>query len=204
MKLQNIRKTLAGALTQSVINLLARTAITPNQITWFGLVLTLAAGVVIATGYPVVGGIIVLVGGFFDILDGALARTTQRTTIFGGVLDSTLDRVADAIPLLGILAIYAVEGSVPKILLVGVTLLGSFLVSYIRARAEGAGLECQVGIFTRTERVIILAVGLLLYRVNYALVTALVIMTLFSFITVGQRLVYVWRQTRKGNKSGRE
>ena len=82
------------------------------------------------------------------------------------------------------------------ILLVCLALLGSLLVSYIRARAEALGVECQVGLFTRTGRVIVLALGLLLSQFTNALIIALAIITVFSFITLGQRLVYVWQQTK--------
>jgi phosphatidylglycerophosphate synthase len=98
--------------------------------------------------------------------------------------------------LLGLLVLYAREQSVTGILIVGLALLGSLLVSYIRARAESLGLECQVGLFTRAERVIVLALGLLLSQLAYALVIALGIIVVFSFFTVGQRLLYVWQQTK--------
>jgi CDP-diacylglycerol--glycerol-3-phosphate 3-phosphatidyltransferase len=81
-------------------------------------------------------------------------------------------------------------------LLVGVTLVGSFAVSYIRARTEGMGIECKAGIFTRPERVVIISLGLMLHQFNYALLSALSIVAFFSWITVIERLVYAWRQTR--------
>ncbi|GAH63631.1 unnamed protein product, partial [marine sediment metagenome] len=114
-------------------------------------------------------GFVVLIAAFFDILDGALARRTNQTTHFGAVLDSTLDRLAEAVVLLGILFLYAREQAVAEILLVSLALLGSLLVSYIRARAEAVGLECQVGLFTRAERVIVLALGLLLNQIDFQL-----------------------------------
>jgi len=136
-------------------------------------------------------------------LDGALARHRNQTTRFGAVLDSTLDRLAEAVVLLGILVLLLLTEEQPillakewSILLVGVALLGSLLVSYVKARAEALGLECQVGLFTRAERVIVLALGLLLNQIAYALVIALAIIAIFSFITVGQRLLYVWQQTK--------
>ena len=82
------------------------------------------------------------------------------------------------------------------ILLVSVALIGSLLVSYIRARAEALGLECQVGLFTRAERVVVLALGLLLNQIDNALIIALAIIVAFSFFTAGQRLLYVWKQTK--------
>jgi CDP-diacylglycerol--glycerol-3-phosphate 3-phosphatidyltransferase len=196
VRLSEIRKSLAYRFTEPVARLLARTAITPSAITWFGFLLALGAAALVITGHPFAAGLVVLIAGFFDILDGALARYTDRATHFGAILDSTLDRVSEAVVLLGILVLYARDQQIAQILLVGVALLGSLLVSYIKARAEGLGVECQVGLFTRAERVIVLALGLLLSQIPYALVIALAIIVLFSFITAGQRLVYVWQQTK--------
>ncbi len=205
-QLSEVRKTVAYYLTQPVVRLLARTPIAPNALTWFGFLVTLGAAALIITGHPFAAGFVVLVAGFFDILDGALARSTNRTTQFGAVLDSTLDRLAEAALLLGILALFllteeksALFNLLSKewaVLLVGVALFASLLVSYIRARAEALGLECPVGLFTRAERVVVLALGLLLSQIDYALIIALAIIVVFSFITVGQRLVYVWQQTK--------
>ena len=196
-KLSEGRKFIARYLTQPVAELLAKTPITPNIITWFGFLITLGAAALIATGHLFAAGLVVLLGGFFDILDGALARSTNRVTQFGAVLDSTLDRLSEAVLLLGILLFYISGGFIIGILLAGIALPVSFLVSYIRARAEALGLECQVGLFTRAERVVVLVLGLLLSQIDYVfLVIALVVIVVFSFITVSQRLLYVWRQTK--------
>jgi len=138
----------------------------------------------------------VLLAGFFDILDGALARRTNRATQFGGILDSTLDRLSEAVVLLAVLVLYAREPAFMPVILASLALIGSLLVSYIRARAEGGGLECGVGLFTRAERVVVLALGLLLSHLPNALVIALAVIVAFSFFTAGQRLVYVWRQAK--------
>ncbi len=192
-----VRKSLANYLTEPAVRLLTRTSITPSAITWFGFLLAVGAASLIITGHLFAAGFVVLIAGFFDILDGALARHTNRTTRFGAVLDSTLDRLSEAVLLLAILLLYARDQLVAQALLAGVALLGSLLVSYIRARAEALGLKCQVGLFTRTERVIVLALGLWLSHIAYALVAALAIIAVFSFITAAQRLVYVWQQTKK-------
>ena len=202
VKLPQVRKTIAYRITEPVVQLLAKMPISPNTITWLGFLLTVGAAALIATGHLLAAGLMVLFAGFFDILDGALARRTNRTTRFGGILDSTLDRLSEASLLLGILVLFLLveEQSVLftllakkwSILLVGVTLLVSPLVSYIRARAEAIGLECQVGLFTRFERVIVLVLGLLLNQV----VIALAIIVVLSFVTAGQRLVHIWQQTK--------
>jgi CDP-diacylglycerol--glycerol-3-phosphate 3-phosphatidyltransferase len=126
------------------------------------------------------------------MLDGALARRTNRVTHFGALLDSTLDRLAEGGLLLAILFLFAQEGSTIGVLLAGGVLIASLLVSYIRARAEALGLECTVGLFTRPERVIVLALGLLLGGLEIALS----IIAALSLLTVGQRLVYVWHQVK--------
>ena len=105
-------------------------------------------------------------------------------------------RLSEGVVLLGILVLYSREQLIVYTLLVGIVLIGSLLVSYIKARAEAIGLECQVGLFTRPERVIVLALGLLLNQIAYALVIALGIVAVFSFITIVQRLLYVWQQTK--------
>ena len=196
-KIVEIRESLAYFLTRPIVRLLARTAVTPNILTWFGFLVTIGAGVLIVTGHLFAAGFVVLAAGLFDIMDGALARYTNQVTRFGGVLDSIIDRLAEAVLLVSLLVLYVEEQSLIGTLLIGIALPGSLLVSYIRARAEAAGLECKVGIFTRGERVIVLALGLLLNQVNYALIVALGVIALFSIFTAGQRLFHVWKQTRR-------
>jgi CDP-diacylglycerol--glycerol-3-phosphate 3-phosphatidyltransferase len=195
--LSRVRSTIAYRLTEPVVRVLARTPVTPNALTWSGFILALGAAALVITGHLFAAGFVVLIAGVFDILDGALARHIEQATRFGAVLDATLDRLSEAVLLLAILALYAAQQSLAGILLVGVALLGSQLVSYIRARAEAQGLECRVGIFTRAERVVVLALGLLLSHLASALIIALAIIVVFSFVTVSQRLIYVWQQ-RKG------
>ncbi|MBA7675437.1 Phosphatidylinositol phosphate synthase [subsurface metagenome] len=196
-KISGFRKTAGDYLTRLLVRLLAKTPVAPNAITWFGFSLTLGAAALIITDHLFTAGFVVLIAGFFDMLDGALARKTDRVTLFGAILDSTLDRLSEAALLLSILVIYAREQPTLGILIVGLALLGSLLVSYIRAKAEALGLECEVGLFTRPERVVALALGLLLSQINYVFLTvALIIIVVFSFFTVNQRLLYVWRQTK--------
>ncbi len=204
MGLPQIRKAIACYLTQPVVRFLMRTPITPNALTWSGILVTAVAVGLIITGHLFAAGFVVLAAGFFDILDGALARSSNRTTRFGAVLDSTLDRAAEAALLLGIMIFYLLntsERSFVVVLLANVTMICSFLVSYIRAKAETIGVDCEVGLFTRTERVIVLALGLLLNRIDYALIVALAIIAFFSFVTVNQRLLRVWRQTKNPGSS---
>lgn len=197
-KLTRVRKS-GYRLTEPIIRLLVKTNVTPNTLTWVGFSIALGAAALIATGHLFIAGFVVLASGFFDMLDGALARHTSQVTRSGGILDSILDRVSEAMLLLGVLIFYLLSTPQPGlgILLVSLALTGSPMVSYIRARAEAAGLECQVGIFTRAERVITLAIGLLLSPLSYAMNIAIGIIALFSFVTAGQRLFYVLKQANK-------
>jgi len=196
-RLAEVRKVAAHRLSHPIVRLLARTGVTPNALTWFGLLLSLGAAVLIALKQPFAAGFVVLFAGLFDMLDGALARFTDKTTRFGAILDSTLDRLGEVVVLLGLLIFFARELSTPGILVVGFTLPGALLVSYLRARAEAAGLTGEVGFFTRTERVIILSLGLLLSGIDYALITSLGIIAFFSYLTIVQRLLHVWHQTKR-------
>ena len=194
IRLSQARKALSRYFTGPIVRLLAKTPVTPSALTWSGFAVTVGAAVLIASGHLLIAGLVVVVAGFFDMLDGALARRTDRVTRFGAVLDSTLDRLSEGALLLGILFLFAQEGSTLGILLAGGVLIASLLVSYIRARAEALGIECTVGLFTRPERVIVLALGLMLNQVE----VALAIIAALSLFTVLQRLTFIWRHTREG------
>jgi CDP-diacylglycerol--glycerol-3-phosphate 3-phosphatidyltransferase len=140
------------------------------------------------------GSIGILVAGLMDIFDGALARQTGRVSHFGAVLDSTLDRLSEGVVLLSIIFILARDGSELGAVLAGATLMLSFSVSYVRARAEGMGVECSEGWFTRTERVIVIALGLIFNQ----LIIALSIVSVLSLITATQRLYVTWRKLQPG------
>jgi len=201
-RLSAARETVAYYIARPLVQLLAKTPIPPNAVTWFGLLITIGAAVLIITEHLFAAGLLVLFAGVFDILDGALARATNRVTSFGGVLDSTLDRLSEAALLLGILGLFLLSSKQPfllisltqgwSVLIVFIALPSSQLVSYIRARAEAAGLECRVGFFTRPERVVVLVLGLLLNQI----LLALIIVAVLSSITVVQRLFCVWRQVK--------
>jgi len=188
------RKNISVRLTRPLVKLLARTPVTPDALTWTGFLLTVVAAVVIGSGHLFAGGWAVLFAGLFDMLDGALARLTNKVTDFGAALDSTLDRLSEAVLLLAVMFRYAQNQSYWFVLLTGIALAGSFMVSYIRARAEGLGLKLTEGFFTRADRVIVLALGLLLSRFNGILAIALGIIAVLSFFTAGQRLYLVRRK----------
>lgn len=196
--LSQLRHALAQKFTQPVVNILSKTGLTPNMLTGLGFLLSLGAATVIALGHLFVGGFLVLGSGVFDLFDGALARAKNQTTKLGALLDSTSDRLSEAALLFGLLVLYSGQQSRAEILLIYIALVGSVLVSYVRARAEGLGMKCEVGLFTRAERIIVLALGLLLNQV----LIALWVVAVLTFITVAQRLLYIWQETKRGKNAG--
>lgn len=188
MGLASLRKDLASRLTQAPARFLAG-KVSPNALTVLGFLISLVAAAVVARGFLVLGGVLVLLAGLLDLLDGAVARKVGKATPFGAVLDSTLDRLSEAALLLGLL--FLLRGSA-LVYLIYALLVGSFLVSYIRARGEGLGLPSEAGLFTRGERIVVLALGL----ITGLLTPALALVTVLSWFTVGQRLWEVWKRTR--------
>ena len=190
MSFNDTRRSIGGRMTGGLSRVLARSGLSPNTVTVIGFGITLAAAWVITTGELFIAGLVVLFAGFFDMLDGALARATNRVTRFGAILDATLDRLSEAALFVGIMIYYAPDGNAAPIALAGATLAGALTVSYLRARSEATGLEGKEGIFTRPERVITLAAGLL----TGWLIPALVIICALSYVTVIQRLAGAYRQ----------
>jgi CDP-diacylglycerol--glycerol-3-phosphate 3-phosphatidyltransferase len=173
---------------------LVRLGITPNSLTVIGLVLNFGVAAVIASGYEVIGGLLVLFAGLFDMLDGAVARLGRRVSVFGGFLDSTLDRYSEAAVFFGLLVLYTNQGRGVEAMLVYAVVVGSLMVSYTRARAEGLGLKCEVGWLQRPERIAMLGLGLML---NLA-VPVLWILAIFTNFTAVQRIIHVYNTTRAG------
>lgn len=173
--------------------ILARMGLTPNALTAIGLMLNLVVAAIIASGNLVPGGALLLVASGFDMLDGAVARASGTVTKFGGFLDSTLDRYSEAIVLGGVLLyILDTRDSWLGSLLVFTATVGSLMISYARARAEAAGFRASVGLLARPERVIVLAVGLLIGQV----IPALAILAIGTQLTVLTRMAHVWRLSR--------
>ncbi len=192
-QLAKARHSLTLRASRFPAELLAKTGLSPNVLTVFGLLLALGVAWILSAGHFFLGGFLVLLSGAFDLLDGALARASGRSTRFGALLDSTFDRFSEAALFLGLLAYYANQGSHQELVLVGAGLVGAMMTSYVRARAEGLGLTCEVGIFTRPERVIVLAIGLIF---NQMLVVLWIIAVLANLVA-WQRLFHVWQQLRE-------
>ncbi|MGB9978388.1 archaetidylinositol phosphate synthase [Methanobacterium sp.] len=171
-----------------------RIKINPNILTIIGLLISLLAAYMFARGDLLLGGIFILVSGLADVIDGAVARNHATTTSFGGILDSTADRFADAFILIGI--IYG--GSVSW--LIGILALhASLSVSYVRARIEVEGISGSVGIAERAERLVILVIGAFLSVImgsNYFLALAVILIMVLGYFTVLQRVYHAWKQLK--------
>jgi CDP-diacylglycerol--glycerol-3-phosphate 3-phosphatidyltransferase len=176
-----------------LVRLLASAGIHPNTITIVGSVLQMSVGVVFGLGYLRLAGLLLLIVAPIDALDGAVARASGKKSRFGAFLDSTLDRVSDSAIIAGLAAHYIGEGTHLLVALLLVSLVASFLVSYVRARAEAEGFECKVGLLTRVERMALIGVMSAL-GLHVTMVWALAILSVF---TVLQRIAYVYRVSRQ-------
>lgn len=202
--MENIRDSVGVGLRKGFkpfLSALHKIGVTPNQVTVVGTILNAGVAVLVIADHLIWAGVLVLVAGLFDMLDGALARLTQKATPFGAFLDSTLDRVSEGMVLAGVAYFLAVQGgqraSIDAALVV-MALLGSILVSYTRARAESLGVECRSGIMTRPERIILVAIGLFFNVLPYVIY----IMLALTVFTVIQRVVHTYRELGKKREQG--
>jgi CDP-diacylglycerol--glycerol-3-phosphate 3-phosphatidyltransferase len=182
----------AKRIAEAIAHGLLRTGISPTQLTLIGFGLNVGVAAVLAAGLLPLGGALLLIAGAFDMLDGALARVAKRATTFGAFLDSVLDRYSEVAVFLGLLYEAARRDELAVTIAIYVAIVGSLLVSYSRARAEGLGLDCKVGIAPRPERVIALGVGLI---VGLEL-PVLVLLAVITHATAVQRILHVYRLTR--------
>lgn len=181
-----------GAITVPVSHVLGNLGVHPNTVTVIGFLLNLAAGAVLASGRTTWGAVGVAVASAVDGFDGALARTTGKKSQFGAFLDSTLDRVSEAALFFGLLVWFVRQGMQVETYLLYLVAVGSIMVSYTRARAEGLGLECKVGLLTRLERMALLCLGLLFGWIRLTLI----LMAGLSWFTFAQRFYTVYRVSR--------
>lgn len=185
------------AILSPVVRLAVALRLTPNTITVIGLLITLGASVLVASGWLLLGAAILTAGSLLDAVDGALARATSGSTAFGSFLDSTLDRAGESILYTGIgvwLLRTQPDPLLPMLALM-VALAGSFLVSYAHARAQGIGLSADVGLAPRTERLVLVIAGVALAGLGLVigLYVILVILATLTVATVIQRIRHVWR-----------
>jgi phosphatidylglycerophosphate synthase len=171
---------------------LKRIKLTPNSLTVIGFVITCIAAVLIPRNLTL-GGVFILIGGVFDMIDGIVARTQGQTTKFGAFLDSLLDRYSDGFLFLGISWYFMIRENYTGVLISLGTLMGAYLISYARARAEGLSESCHVGIMERPERILLLIFATL----TGWIVPVLWIMFVLTHITVVQRMFHVRKMMRR-------
>lgn len=182
---------------EALMSAIGRVPLTPNQVTVVGLVLTFVAASLAAFGQLRWAGVLLIFAGTCDILDGALARSTHASYPYGAFLDSTLDRYSEGAIYLGLAAYFVGAGGPLQRWLVLATLAalaGSFLVSYVRARAQSLGFTCDSGVFARPERVIVIVIGLIFGGV--VLYAVVFLLALLTNLTALQRIREVWLQGR--------
>ncbi len=186
----------SGSFLIPIARFVSWTGVSPNGITLIGFALTVAVAFLLAMGYFPLAGALLIVAAFFDGIDGALARLLNRVTRFGAFLDSTTDRFSEAALFLGLLIYYYRQGAGVEVVLCYMTIIGSLMVSYTRARAEGLGIPLREGLFTRLERMVALIAGLLLSP-WVPLWFVLGLLAVLSNFTALQRIWLVWWATRE-------
>ena len=193
------RRALSNYVETPVALFLGRVGLTPNLVTIIGLLIAGVAAYLIGVGLWWAGGLVALFAGIFDMFDGALARNTGRASDFGALLDSTIDRVSEAVVLLGVLAYYLAGDNDMGAMLVYGALVGSIMVSYMRARSEGLGIECKVGVMQRPERVALTGLGLIVaHWIPVVMLVVLGIIAALTTLTAVHRLVHTWRMLESG------
>lgn len=202
------RKTFKSLL-ETVARFFQRLGITPNQLTFTGLVLQAGVAVVIALGYLPLAGVLLIFTAIFDAFDGTLARMTGKSSKFGAFFDATIDRIAEALVLFGLLIYFSGQPDArTEVLLIYAAVVGSLLVSYTRAKAESLDIPCTEGILTRAERVALLVIGLVLANwqpiaaLPPAITIVLWLLAILSNITAVQRILAVRAATRTGAADG--
>ncbi|MEK7848197.1 MAG: CDP-alcohol phosphatidyltransferase family protein [Chloroflexota bacterium] len=192
MNLSRLRRGLVQPLADGLSRPLARSGLSANMLTVLGLLTSLGVGLLAYLGELLAAGLLLVAAGVLDLLDGAVARRRGQATRLGALLDSTLDRVGEAAVFFGILLFFLQRDNDVGAALALAALAASYLVSYIKARGEGLGLDCPVGFFTRPERVIVLILGLLVGQ----LTVALGLIAILSLATAAQRFFYLRRADR--------
>jgi phosphatidylinositol phosphate synthase len=179
-------------LIRPLARILSAMRVRPDALTAAGWVLSVCAAVLFAFGYTKTAGAVMLFAGLFDALDGAVARESNQMSAFGAFLDSTLDRLSESAIFVGIIFFYASSSRPVEALLAGAAMSFSLMTSYTRARAEGLGLKCEVGLLERAGRVVILS----LFSLSGFLIVGVGLVTAGAFVTTAQRILHVRRLTK--------
>lgn len=189
-------------LLQPIVRGLALTRISPNVLTFIGLVINTIAAILFgyanSHNYPrmfLYAGLVIIGAGVFDMVDGRVARATNQVTTFGGFFDSVIDRYSDVVLFFGLLVYYARANHFFYLVLVAFVMVSSVMVSYTRARAESLIGSCKVGFMERPERIVLVIIGALFARFG-AMAPVLWVLAVLSTVTIIHRIVYTYQQTR--------
>jgi CDP-diacylglycerol--glycerol-3-phosphate 3-phosphatidyltransferase len=192
----------ADSSAERIANIFISLKLSPNFISISALLLGAATGILFVLGQTLWAGIVIILCGLFDVLDGQVASKTNRKSLFGAIFDSSLDRYSEFFIYLGLAYYFRDHWA---LWLCFITFFGALMVSYTRARAEGLGIECQVGIMQRAERIALLALGSLLgsaFKVfDPVMIAVLISIAVISNFTAFQRIFYV-KKVEKIGKSG--
>ena len=190
-------------LINPVADWLVRHDVQPNTITTIGTLCSVTGGIIYGAGHIKIGGWFLGVTALFDVLDGVVARRTNRSSVFGAFYDSTLDRVADGFVLGGLAVFFATRpgpASVPMVIVSILGLIGTFVTSYTRARAEALGIDAKVGLLQRPERVVLLSAPQAFFGLalnGLVLIAIITVLTVTAWITAAQRIYAVYRAARR-------
>ncbi|MDP8922216.1 MAG: CDP-alcohol phosphatidyltransferase family protein [Chloroflexota bacterium] len=179
---------------------LARAGVQANWLTYAGFLLNVGVAVLVAEGWLTLAGALFLLVNALDFLDGAVARASGTAGGYGAFLDSVLDRYSEGVVFVGLLVWFSHADDRTGMVATALALVGSFMVSYCRARAEGLGMDCEVGLLQRPERIIVLGVGMILHE--YALVFVLLGLALLTNLTAAQRMRHVARLFEERRRRG--
>jgi CDP-diacylglycerol--glycerol-3-phosphate 3-phosphatidyltransferase len=182
-----------GRIIQAIVSALALSRVHPNVLTFIGLLINIWAAFLFSYGRFIAAGLVVIGAGLFDMVDGRVARETNRVTRFGGFFDSVLDRYSDLALLVGLLVYYASINRFFYVVLTAIVMTGTVLISYTRARAENTIPKCKAGFLERPERVVLIIIGAL---TNH-MAPVLWVLAVLSNITVVSRIIYTWEETRR-------
>jgi phosphatidylglycerophosphate synthase len=183
----------SNKIIRLIVRGLALSKIHPNVLTFLGLVINMAAAALLAVGRFRLAGAVIIGAGLFDMVDGRVARETNRVTRFGGFFDSVLDRYSDLALLVGMLVWYGSINRPFYVVLTAIAMTGSVMVSYTRARAENTIPTCKVGFMERPERVVLVIIGALFLR----MAQVLWVIAVLSNLTVVHRMIFTWQETKR-------
>ena len=178
---------------RQIVRGLALSRIHPNVLTFIGLLINIAAAVLLGMGSFFAAGLVIIGAGIFDMVDGRVARETNRVTRFGGFFDSVLDRYSDLALLMGLLVWYGTINRPFYVVLTAIVMTASVMISYARSRAENVIPTCKVGFMERPERVVLFIIGALFDR----MAAVLWVIAVLGNLTVIHRMLFTWQETKR-------